>query len=291
MRCVGVLLAVCGVVSTIGTGTAASVAPVHSKAYLAAFTAQSPYAELLAAGVPLPPSRADVAKLSAADFVRQQTALKRVLLARDVRALTEHKRITDANLQASARLADQCAAPRELAMYLRMLASDALGSRQRYMVQSALDALVRAYLVDELQIRYIVELFAMPETDWNHLSEWLPLAACFNMVAIDNDESRMAADYELLHDVYARMQALYASVHDNAGADAAAAALAELFVLHESTAYTRLYAPQELRDRFASTLGRALVAPAMALQQERLRLREHDYFGSARLRLLDLLLG
>lgn len=279
------------VLATGSIGAGAHNALESSDAWCAAFAAESPYAELMDAGVPLPPTRTDVARLSAGEFERRQTAIKQVLFTRNVRAYAEQKRISDANLQASARLADELGAPPQLSAYLRLLASDTLSNRRRYLVQTALDNLVASYLVDELQMRYFVEFSALSEAELETLLKWLPLQAVFNLVQVVQDESLVAADYCLLRAVYEKLLAAYQSAQDRESADAAADAALQAFILHESTAYTRLFAPQELKERFAPLYGQALSAPALALQNERKRLRENDYFGSLRLRLLDLLLG
>ncbi len=286
-----VRVAFLGVLATEGMGAGVHTAPESSGAWKAAFAAESPYAELMEAGLPLPPTRDDVTKLSATVFESRQTALKRVLLARNVRAFDEQKRMTDANLLASASLAEKLGAPPQLALYLRLLASDTLSSRQRYLVQSAMDSLVASYLVDELRIRYFVEFSALSETDLEILLKWLPLQAVFNLVPVVQDESIVVADYRLLSSVYEHLLLAYQSANDKESADAAADAAMQALILHESTAYTRIFAPQELKERLAPLYGRDLTAPALALQSERKRLRENDYFGSLRLRLLDLLFG
>lgn len=270
---------------------AAGAMPGYPGAWLSAFISESPYAELSDAGIALPPTRGDVEKLSAVEFLRCQSAIKRVLLTRDCRTYAERKRLSDENLLSSARLADELNAPRELALYLRLLASGALGNRQRYMVQSALEQLLRAYLVDELQIRYFVEFATLSDKDLESLWDWLPLASCFNMVSVRQPTGVVEADFLLLKDVYSRLHTLYATVQDIESANnVATAALVELS-LHESTAYTRLYAPASYKARLAPQYSRALEIPASALQKERIRLRENNYFGSLRLRCLDLLLG
>ena len=280
--------------SVLAAGSAGAgelVAPESTGAWQAALAEQSPYAELMDAGVPLPPTRADVAKLPAVEFVHRQTALKQVLLTRNVRSYAEHKRVSDANLLASARLADELGAPPQLAVYLRLLAADTLSSRQRYWVREALDCLIEAYLVDALRMRYFVEFSALSEAQLEDLLSWLPLQATFNLVPVTQDEATVVADYQLLRGVYAQLLAAYQSAQDKESADAAAETALQPFILHETTTYTRPFAPQELKDRLAPLYGRLLTAPALALQQERKRLRENDYFGSLRLRLLDLLLG
>ncbi|MBR5522127.1 MAG: hypothetical protein IKV82_01470 [Akkermansia sp.] len=269
----------------------AGVNAPHPGAMEAALQEESPYAVLWAEGLPLPPSRIDVAAMPATEFVRQQSAIKQVLLARGVRAYAERKRVTDENLLACARLAEQLQAPREFSLYLRLLASDELGSRQRYLVQSALDALLQAYLVDELQMRYLVEYSALTGDEVDAVLAWLPLQPFFNMVPVGQGEAAMAADYHLLHGVYTRLTTAYASVQDKESADAVADTALRELILHESTAYTRLHAPAHLKARLSPHLGNRLLQPALSLQQERLRLREHNYFGSLRLRLFDLLLG
>lgn len=274
---------------SIGAGVVA--VPETHDAWCAAFAAESPYAELLEAGVPLPPTRGDVARLTAVEFAQRQSALKQVLLTRNVRAFAELKRISDANLQASARLADELGAPPQLSAYFRMLASDTLSNRRRYLVQTALDSLVASYLVDELQIRYFVEFSALSDTELESMLKWLPLQAVFNLVPVEQDASIVAADFRLLRMVYAQLLAAYQSAHDKESADAAADAALQPLLLHESTAYTRFFAPQSLKERVAPLYGHLLAPPMKALQTERKRLRENDYFGSLRLRLLDLLLG
>lgn len=292
MLCSWVRTAVIGSLVMLPAGAGDCALPEHRGAWQAAFLSESPYEELWEAGIMLPPTRADVQKLSAVEFLRRQSAIKRVLLARNVRTYAEHKRLSDENLLASAQLADELKAPRELAHYFRMLASDTLGNRRRYMVLSALEALLNAYLVDELQIRYFVELSALSEQDLATLWDWLPLASCFNMVSVQKrQKSEVEADYHLLKQVYSRLHSIYASVKDHESANAAAAQALESLVLHESTAYTRLYASPELKESLPPHLVHALILPATSLQKERIRLRENDYFGSLRLRLLDLLLG
>lgn len=268
-----------------------SIAAGYVGSVEAVIEARPPYPLLAEMGCILPPTREDTARLSAPEFARQQTAIKQVLLYRQIRMLAERNRLSDITLRASARLAEELNAPAELAAYLRLLASDRLNSRQRYAVQSGLDAFLSAYLIDELPIRYFAELSRLSVADWADVVDWLPWEACFNMVPVEKDENIIASDYLLLRQVYSHLLCVYAGVQDKAGADAAADALLPSLILHESTAYTRLYAPQDLKNRLAPRLGLPLVAPAQALQKERMRLRAHSFYGSLRLRLLDLLLG
>ncbi len=281
----------CVLLSLCIVGVAWSQGATPGSAWEEAILGHEPYAEIMAEPFPLPPSLQEVQTLPPAEFVCRQTAIKQVLLGLHVRALSERKRVSDTNLLTSARLAEKLNAPEQVSAYFRLLASDTLGNRQRYLVQSALDTLLRNYLVDELALRYFVELSAVSEKELEAVLSWLPVESCFNMAAIVNDAERVSADYAELQGIYTRLHALYAAVCDRASADASADAALEFVILHNTTAYTRLYAPLELKNRVAPQIIARLVAPSLALQNERHRLRENDYYGSLRLRLIDLLLG
>ncbi len=263
--------------------------PQGASADFLALWGVEPYSGLWREGLPLPPSAAELAALPGRLFGRQQLAMKRVLLARGLRARAERNRITRENWQACADLAHELGAPDAFVRLLALRAADSLPRRQSYLVEAALARCIELYRVDELELRYFIESRALPPDMAE--AEWFPLPLLFNTEPPAGVSAEAVGAHDLaLLSALGGLARLYASVQDAASADAAAAAMPPLLARFRSASRALGYAPDALRlharARYAALAGRV----EGAWLAQRRRVAEAGFFGSARLRALDFFL-
>ncbi len=261
-------------------------------AALLALWGVEPYAEIQAAGLPLPPSPAEVAALPAAERLRHQAALKQVLLRRMARALGEHSRVTRENHAEAAALAKKLGAPGVFEALLRSQTAG-LPLRDRYLAEQAESCLLAAYGVDARELRFFVEGCGLSAQQLKELASWLPLPTLFNLLPPQQvglvSTAQRHQDY--LAEVWVRrdLAAIAKEIHDRKSADTAADAMLPALLRHVSALPGLLSGPPPP----ASVLTLYGLHARAAYEQwvlERTRLVEQKFFGSPRLQALDYLL-
>ncbi len=254
----------------------------------------APYAEIAAAGLPLPPTPAEVAALPPAVRLRHQAALKAALLHRATRALGERHRITRENRLATAALACTLGAPAAFVQLLDARQS-ADSARTRQLAELAEDELCTAYGVDSREIRFFVEGSCLSAAELHELRSWLPLPALFNLLPAEGSgkglsAARLRADYVEELSLRRELAALAAPIRDRATADAAAEAMLPLLLRHTTTRPSLMAAPPALAEAVIAPLSPYAAPVGRLWERERTRLIDNDFFGSPKLRALDYLL-
>ncbi len=264
----------------------AALQPPGTCAELLALGGVAPYDGLWQAGLPLPPAPAAVRALPGLQFAREQLAMKKVWLARALRAKAERNRISRENWQACAKEAQAMGAPEGFVQLLNLRAADTLPRPQRYMADAALSHWLELYRVDEREIRYFTESRALPRGVPD--ADWFPLPLLFNT----EEQAGVSLADVAAHDIsmlsaLGEMTLLYQSVHDRESADAAAAALPQALARFRSAGRALNYAPEERRQRVRARYARLAEQVERAWAEQRKRVMEAEYWGAERLRALD----
>ncbi len=266
----------------------------QASAWQLALWAVPPYAELQEAGLPLPPTAAELAPLSAARRMQEQRALKAVWLERLIRAREERSRVSRENLARAAQLAGEWGAPAAFVEMLRLQASGSLPYRQRHLLESAQECLLRAYGVDAREMRFFVEGSRLSAEHLRDVVAWLPLPALFNLRAAEGEEAASAAELQACGRelIAVRTQWLSAlrGVSDQASADAAAEALLPALARYQLAMGTLLRANGSPAAAGLSFYAQQLEWLKASCDRERSRMLEHSWYGSHRLQVLDYLL-
>lgn len=261
---------------------------------LAAIMGTEPCYAIALAGLPPPPTRAEAQKAAGFRYGMQRLAMKRVLLYRASVAKGDRHRITQENNRATAAMARHLGAPDTFCVYLERLASGELSRREEYAAEQALRMLVQdAYGIDMLQIRLITEQVSAPPAQHVLFMLQLPISSMFDVVLPQPpDKNQVLSDIQTMTTVLRMANEALRQVADAASATEAAARLADLLPLWNTTLQVRAhYSNGEKTFTPAETMAVQLLNHTTAqLMQTRRHLAEKDWFGSQRLRLLDTLL-
>ncbi len=253
-----------------------------------------PYAELQAAGLPLPPSPAEVAHLTAPARMQEQAAMKAVWLERLIRAREERHRITRENLAHSALQAQKLGAPSVFVDLLRRQAAGGMPARQRHLLETAQQAMFTAYEVDSRELRYFVESCGLSAEQLRDVAAWLPLPALFETPlpasAAPVSPHDIGKNYVEFLAVRRDIAAIWKGVTDLATADAAADALLPVLVRHLSASRPLMAVSEEQRRAVLAPYARFASPVMSACSRERKRLQEQAWYGSHRLQAVDYLL-
>ena len=257
---------------------------------------REPYADYAAAEVPLPPTEAQVGKLTRHLFLGRGCAMKQVLFKGMARTRAAGWRETEKNLAAMAREAESLPhAPKEFTAILKLQAKGNMSRPRAYALRNAREQMQQLYAVDELQMRLLLDYTEANETEAEKILPWLPLQAVFNMISQTPPErSQIIADLHLYADICQRTAEILSRVQSAEGAAAALPELKELLLLHDTTLPTRallmqgrIHPDSPEMEAAATTLGKS-TAP---LREQRSRLNAQQWYGSKELKALDYLLN
>jgi len=240
--------------------------------------------------VPVLPTAEEIAALAPELRVAQASALKTVLLSQMLRMLRDERRLTPENLQQSADAARVAGAPLFWQQSMRALARGTLTPRERRELEKSLERFYELYGVDVLALRLFVETSRLSVDEIAELLPTLPMEPLFNFPAPEPPTARdLAAQAEVLKEVFSALRTHLASVHDKDSADAAADALIPFLSRYDRTQKLRLARPEEQVEAFAAY--RDFFPPAAKdIREQRTRLFNAGYFSSPRLRAIDYLL-
>lgn len=253
---------------------------------------QEPYLSLEEAGLPLPPTLEQMHAMPAAEFARQQAALKETLLLRWALIRQAGHRTTADIETASAGIARETEAPEILVAIYQRFADGNLSRPQEHAWNNLLELVMHAYRTDELAVRLLVAEADVTPDAAVELAAFLPLADAFNMVPLrPPTAAEITADFRLMQRDYAELATLYATVQDNASAEAAALSARPVVQRLLTTARTLfvLKDPQTQLTPEQSDAMKAANASYATLNAQRARLQELNFGGSLRLRALDIL--
>lgn len=254
---------------------------------------QEPYISIAEAGLPLPPTPEQMRAMPAAEFLRQQRALKETLVMRWA-FIREAKFRADRQVEAkSAGHARMTEAPALLTDIYQRFADGNLSRSQTHDWETLLELLMHAYKTDELAVRLFVTEADLTPADAEALASFLPLEDAFNMLPLrPPTHAEMLSDLRCMRREYARLADIYAGVKDKETADAAAeTALPSVrSLLTTARTLAQLRQPDHNLSPAQATVLKDANAAYARLNAQRSRLQQAGLMAeSVRLRALDLL--
>ena len=256
-----------------------------------AMQGREPFEEIAKAGIPLPPSRAEVMSASPLRYGQERAAIKYALVCRVAAAKAARNRISPELNKTTAELGRHRGAPVLFCQYLELMAGQRLSRRQEYELRQAFDYLVReTYGVDALQMRVFSESLRLPEKQHLAYMLSLPVAFMFDLASAEPPaRDSLMADVRTMTTVLRECNEILSRVVDGTTADAAAEQLKSLLPLWNTTLRVRAHA-HSISVQFLPHEKLALQlldSTSAALIETRRRLHEKQWFGSARLFAMD----
>lgn len=239
-------------------------------------------------GLPLPPTADEVNALPAEERVRQACAIKRVHLLQQLQLIADRYTMTDGNRMASVSMAVKLNAP---AVYIQMLQAEAgnvLSTRQYRVLRDSYERLYELYGVDVVGIRFFAESELASLEELADMSATLPLESLFNLVKVDSlTAEQLALDLQEVSQVFTGLTTLYSGISD---AEQAAAVIPQVQELVQR--FAKVYpglalAPDSIRNQLAPAYTLKIKPLLPALISQRQRLREENFYGVSRLKVLD----
>ena len=239
-------------------------------------------------GLPLPPTADEVDALSADVRLQQASAIKRVHLLQQLQFIADGHTMTDGNRMATVYLAMKLDAPQAYIQMLQAEANQVLSTVQYRVLRRAYDRLFEVYGVDALGIRFFAESELASLEELSDMSGEIPLESLFNLVKVDSITTAQAAeDLQEVAQVYMELSRIYAEVTDAEQASAVEPQVLEL-VKRFGKVYPGLaMAPDSIRSQLSAAYSLKIQPVLPALIAQRQRLREENFYGNSRLKVLD----
>lgn len=239
-------------------------------------------------GLPLPPTADEVDALSADVRLQQASAIKRVHLLQQLQFIADGHTMTDGNRMATVYLAMKLDAPQAYIQMLQAEANQVLSTVQYRVLRRAYDRLFEVYGVDALGIRFFAESELASLEELSDMSGEIPLESLFNLVKVDSITTAQAAeDLQEVAQVYMELSRIYAEVTDAEQASAVVPQVLEL-VKRFGKVYPGLaMAPDSIRSQLSVAYSLKIQPVLPALITQRQRLREENFYGNSRLKVLD----
>ena len=245
-------------------------------------------AEAAEYGLPLPPTADEVNALPAEERVRQACAIKRVHLLQQLQLIADRYTMTDGNRMATVCMAVKLNAPEAYIQMLQAEAGSVLSTRQYRVLRDSYERLYELYGVDVVGIRFFAESELASLEELSDMSATLPLESLFNLVKVDAlTTEQLAQDLQEVSQVFTLVTTLYAGVSD---AEQAAAVIPQVQELVQR--FAKVYpglalAPDSIREQLAPAYTLKIKPLLPALISQRQRLREENFYGVSRLKVLD----
>lgn len=239
-------------------------------------------------GLPLPPTADEVNALSADVRLQQASAIKRVHLLQQLQFIADGHTMTDGNRMATVYLAMKLDAPQAYIQMLQAEANQVLSTVQYRVLRRAYDRLFEVYGVDALGIRFFAESELASLEELSDMSGEIPLESLFNLVKVDSITTAQAAeDLQEVAQVYMELSRIYAEVTDAEQASAVVPQVLEL-VKRFGKVYPGLaMAPDSIRSQLSAAYSLKIQPVLPPLITQRQRLREENFYGNSRLKVLD----
>ena len=239
-------------------------------------------------GLPLPPTADEVNALSADVRLQQASAIKRVHLLQQLQFIADGHSMTDGNRMATVYLAMKLDAPQAYIQMLQAEANQVLSTVQYRVLRRAYDRLFEVYGVDALGIRFFAESELASLEELSDMSGEIPLESLFNLVKVESITTAQAAeDLQEVAQVYMELSRIYAEVTDAEQASAVVPQVLEL-VKRFGKVYPGLaMAPDSIRSQLSVAYSLKIQPVLPALITQRQRLREENFYGNSRLKVLD----
>ena len=249
-------------------------------AWMLAVTGHEPYATVAAEHFPLPPTEAQVKALPPLKRLEQATAIKSVLLLRQLQRKADAGRITDANNFAAAGFARSLGCPAAFTDLLQAMGNGNLSGVQSYAAEQALERWVELYGIDVPSMSVMAQYADIPAEQYETIITWLPMPVLFRMLPADAVSKPYTAEEtaELIR-IFNALAKRYEGVKDLPSAEAAVSATYIAISYLQQSGLLANHAPESVTEE--------LRAAAEAYQTQRVRLIHEKFYGSVRLRAVD----
>lgn len=249
-------------------------------AWMLAVTGHEPYATVAAEHFPLPPTEAQVKALPPLKRLEQATAIKSVLLLRQLQRKADAGRITDANNFAAAGFARSLGCPAAFTDLLQAMGNGNLSGVQSYAAEQALERWVELYGIDVPSMSVMAQYADIPAEQYETIITWLPMPVLFRMLPADAVSKPYTAEEtaELIR-IFNALAQRYEGVKDLPSAEAAVSATYIAISYLQQSGLLANHAPESVTEE--------LRAAAEAYQTQRVRLIHEKFYGSVRLRAVD----
>ena len=249
-------------------------------AWLRAVAGEEPYATVAAAHFPLPPTKAWVDALPPVQRLETATAIKSVLLRRQLQRKADAGRITEANNFAAAGYARSLGCPAAFTDLLQAMGNGNLGGAQAYAAEQALERWVELFDIDVPTMAVMAQYADIPAERYEEIISWLPMPVLFRMLPADAPSKPYTRqEAQELARILAGLAKRYEGISDAASAEAA--------VPHTFAAIAYLQQSGLLANHAPESVTNELRAAAEAYQRQRVRLIHEQFYGSVRLRSVD----
>ena len=249
-------------------------------AWMLAVNGVEPYATVAAAHFPLPPTEAQVKELPPLQRLEQATAIKSVLLLRQLQRKADAGRITDANNFAAAGFARSLGCPAAFTDLLQAMGNGNLSGAQSYAAEQALEHWVELFGIDVPSMGVMAQYADIPAEQYEKIITWLPMPVLFRMLPADAVSKPYTAQEtaELIR-IFNGLTKCYEAIQDLPSAEAAVPATFAAIAYLQQSGLLANHAPESVTNE--------LRAAAEAYQAQRVRLIHAKFFGSVRLRAVD----
>lgn len=249
-------------------------------AWMLAVTGHEPYATVAAEHFPLPPTEAQVKALPPLKRLEQATAIKSVLLLRQLQRKADAGRITDANNFAAAGFARSLGCPAAFTDLLQAMGNGNLSGVQSYAAEQALERWVELFGIDVPSMSVMAQYADIPAEQYETIITWLPMPVLFRMLPADAVSKPYTAEEtaELIR-IFNALAQRYEGVKDLPSAEAAVSATYIAISYLQQSGLLANHAPESVTEE--------LRAAAEAYQTQRVRLIHEKFYGSVRLRAVD----
>lgn len=248
-------------------------------AWMLAVNGVEPYATVAAAHFPLPPTEAQVKALPPLQRLEQSTAIKSVLLLRQLQRKADAGRITEANNFAAAGFARSLGCPAAFTDLLQTMGNGNLSGAQSYAAEQALEHWVELFGIDVPSMGVMAQYADIPAEQYEKIISWLPMPVLFRLLPPDTPMQPFTAETAAeLGRILTELAKRYERITDTRRAEATAA---EVFPVISYLQQSGL----SVRD--PRTAPPELKAAAEAYQKQRVRLIHERFYGSLRLRSID----
>ncbi len=246
-------------------------------------------ANLARAGLPLTPTEAEVQALAPELRQQQASAMKRVLLLRELQCKADAYYTTPGNYMACAALAAKLGAPPAFVALLQVGAEvESMSvSRQDVMLQG-LERLCSLYAVDSMGIRLYAESDLAGPEELADFAARLPLVALFNVVdANARSAEQFSADLDEVAALYQEMLQLYTSIVSPEQAQVAIPQMESLVARFGEVYPALMLAPQYVQQQLSPLYVQKIIPLLPPLKEQRARVRDAAFYGNAYWRVLD----
>ena len=249
-------------------------------AWMLAVTGHEPYATVAAEHFPLPPTEAQVKALPPLKRLEQATAIKSVLLLRQLQRKADAGRITDANNFAAAGFARSLGCPAAFTDLLQAMGNGNLSGVQGYAAEQALERWGELFGIDVPSMSVMAQYADIPAEQYETIITWLPMPVLFRMLPADAVSKPYTAEEtaELIR-IFNALAKRYEGVKDLPSAEAAVSATYIAISYLQQSGLLANHAPESVTEE--------LRAAAEAYQTQRVRLIHEKFYGSVRLRAVD----